>query len=60
MLRGSFSGNDKLIGFRDQTLPHKARLWTFLVREDPNASVRTRLGIVTRQRYLPWITRGID
>jgi hypothetical protein len=30
LLRGSFSGNDKLIGFCDEILPRKEHLWTFL------------------------------
>jgi len=30
LLRGSFSGNDKLIGFCDELWPRKEHLWTFL------------------------------
>ena len=30
LLRGSFSGNAKLIGFCDEILPRKDHLWTFL------------------------------
>ena len=30
LLRGSFSGNAKLIGFCDEALPRKDHLWTFL------------------------------
>jgi hypothetical protein len=30
LLRGSYSGNAKLIGFCDEILPRKDHLWTFL------------------------------
>jgi len=30
LVRGSFSGNDQLIGFCDEILPRKEHLWTFL------------------------------
>ena len=33
LLRGSYSGNAKLIGFCDEILPRKDHLWTFLDAE---------------------------